>query len=30
MGGTPGDARAVAWAEAKLRELGFDKVHSEP
>ncbi len=30
MGGTPGDAKAVAWAEAKFRELGFDKVWKEP
>lgn len=30
MAGTPADARAVAWAEAKLKELGFDKVWKEP
>jgi carboxypeptidase Q len=30
MAGTPADARAVAWAEAKFRELGFDKVWKEP
>lgn len=30
MAGSPGDARAVAWAEAKFRELGFDKVWKEP
>lgn len=30
MAGTPGDARAVAWAEAKFKELGFDKVWKEP
>lgn len=28
--GSPGDARAVAWAEAKFKELGFDKVWKEP
>lgn len=28
--GSPGDAKAVAWAEAKLKALGFDKVWSEP
>ena len=27
--GSPGDARAVAWALAKLRELGFANVHAE-
>lgn len=30
MAGTPADARAVKWAEAKFRELGFDKVYLEP
>jgi hypothetical protein len=30
MGGGPNDARAVAWAEAKMHELGFDKVWKEP
>ncbi|HEU4852224.1 MAG TPA: M20/M25/M40 family metallo-hydrolase [Telluria sp.] len=30
MAGSPNDARAVAWAEAKFRELGFDKVWKEP
>jgi len=30
MFGTPGDAAAVAWAVAKLKELGFDKVWTEP
>jgi Zn-dependent M28 family amino/carboxypeptidase len=30
LAGSPGDARAVAWAEAKLRELGFTGVHREP
>ncbi|TCZ84672.1 M28 family peptidase [Lysobacter sp. N42] len=28
--GTEADARAVAWAEAKFRELGFDRVWTEP
>ncbi|MCM2338817.1 MAG: peptidase M28 family protein, partial [Lysobacter sp.] len=26
MAGSEGDARAVAWAQAKFRELGYDKV----
>jgi carboxypeptidase Q len=30
MAGTEADARAVAWAEAKFKELGFDKVWKEP
>lgn len=30
VGGSEGDARAVAWAKAKFRELGFDKVWTEP
>jgi Zn-dependent M28 family amino/carboxypeptidase len=30
MAGSAGDARAVAWAEAKFKELGFDKVWKEP
>ncbi|WP_251357918.1 M20/M25/M40 family metallo-hydrolase [Kangiella sp. TOML190] len=30
MAGTPGDAAAVKWGEAKLKELGFDKVWKEP
>ncbi len=30
MAGTAGDAAAVVWAEAKLQELGFDKVWKEP
>ncbi|MGZ3184511.1 MAG: M20/M25/M40 family metallo-hydrolase [Telluria sp.] len=30
MAGSANDPRAVAWAEAKLRELGFDKVWKEP
>jgi hypothetical protein len=29
LAGTPGDRAAVAWAEAKFRELGFDKVWKE-
>jgi len=28
--GTPGDAAGVKWAVAKLKELGFDKVWTEP
>ena len=28
--GSAGDKRAVAWAEAKLSELGFDKVYKQP
>ena len=28
--GSQGDKRAVAWAEAKLNDLGFDKVYKEP
>ncbi len=28
--GSPNDARAVAWAKAKLETLGFDKVWIEP
>jgi hypothetical protein len=28
--GSPGDARAVAWALARLKELGFQNVHAEP
>src|SRR5690606_17301137 len=28
--GSEADARAVAWAVAKFRELGFDKVWTEP
>ncbi len=27
--GTAGDRRAIAWAEAKFRELGFDRVWTE-
>jgi len=30
MAGSEADARAVAWAQAKFRELGFDKVWVEP
>ncbi|TWI09045.1 M28 family peptidase [Aerolutibacter ruishenii] len=30
MAGSDGDARAVAWAQAKFRELGYDKVWIEP
>lgn len=30
MAGSPADARAVAWAVAKFKELGFDKVWQEP
>lgn len=30
LAGTSGDTRAVAWAEAKLNALGFDKVWKEP
>lgn len=30
MGGSDADARAVAWARAKLQELGFDRVWTEP
>lgn len=30
MAGTPGDAAAVKWGVAKLKELGFDKVWTEP
>lgn len=29
MAGTPADARAVAWAEARFKALGFDKVWKE-
>jgi len=28
--GSAGDKRAVAWAEAKLNELGFDRVYKQP
>jgi len=30
LAGSPGDARAVAWAVAKLKALGFQNVHAEP
>lgn len=30
LAGTPGDARAVAWAVAKLKSLGFSNVRAEP
>jgi carboxypeptidase Q len=30
LAGSPGDARAVAWAEAALRARGFSNVHTEP
>lgn len=30
LAGTPADARAVAWAQAKFASLGFDKVYLEP
>ena len=30
LAGSPGDARAVAWAEAKLKALGFEKVYKMP
>lgn len=30
MAGSPGDALAVAWAERKFRELGYDRVYTEP
>src|SRR5690606_36442514 len=30
LAGSEADARAVAWAEAKFRELGYDKVWTEP
>ena len=30
LAGTPGDARAVAWAVAKLESLGFENVRAEP
>lgn len=29
MMGTPGDQRAVKWAQAKMKSLGFDKVWTE-
>ncbi len=30
MAGSPGDARAVAWAKARFEQLGFDRVYLEP
>jgi len=30
MAGSPADARAVAWAQAKFKALGFDRVYTEP
>ena len=30
MAGGPNDLRAVAWAEAKFKSLGFDRVYKEP
>jgi len=30
LAGTEADARAVAWAEAKFKAMGFDKVYLEP
>ena len=30
LGGSENDAKAVAWAVAKFKELGFDKVYTEP
>jgi len=30
LAGSQADARAVAWAQAKFRELGFDRVWTEP
>ncbi|WP_363800739.1 M28 family peptidase [Lysobacter firmicutimachus] len=30
LAGSEADARAVKWAEAKFKELGFDKVWTEP
>ncbi|MEM6935225.1 MAG: M28 family peptidase [Pseudomonadota bacterium] len=30
MAGSSGDARAVAWAQAKFEQLGFDRVTLEP
>lgn len=30
MAGSEADARAVAWAKAKFKALGFDKVYTEP
>jgi hypothetical protein len=30
MGGSPGDVRAVAWAQQRFKSLGFDRVYTEP
>ena len=30
MAGSPADARAVAWAQAKFKALGYDRVYTEP
>jgi hypothetical protein len=30
IAGSKGDKRAVAWAEAKFAELGFDKIYKQP
>ncbi|MCY7297036.1 M20/M25/M40 family metallo-hydrolase [Alteromonas sp. a30] len=30
IAGSEGDKKAVAWAEAKLKTLGFDKVYKQP
>jgi len=30
MAGTAGDAAAVAWAQARMKQLGFDRVWTEP
>src|SRR5437867_13248473 len=30
LAGSPGDTRAVAWAVARLRALGFQNVRAEP
>lgn len=30
IAGSEGDKKAVAWAEAKFNELGFDKVYKQP
>ena len=30
LAGSEADARAVAWAKAKFKELGFDRVWTEP
>lgn len=30
LAGTPADAKAVEWAKAKMKAMGFDKVYLEP